>query len=239
VKRTRNGAVLSLLLCMVAAALPALAKPPREISLSYHVTRGGMPVAVIDERFEAAEQAFRITSESSPVGLFALVQRRPARVISTGRITERGLQPERFEGARGADDPRRVAADFDWPQARLTIKHQGREEIVQLPLGTQDRLSAMYQFMFIDFERLTNLEFAMTNGRKLDHYRYAVTPGVEIDTPLGRLKTVHLAKLHEPGETGTEVWLSPAHSHLPVKMRVVESDGARYEQTITRLEVRL
>jgi len=99
VKRTRNDAVLSLLLCMFAAALPALAKPPREISLSYHVTRGGMPVAVV------------------------------------------------------VNDPRRVADDFDWPQARLTIKHQEREEIV--------------------------------------------------------------------------------------KMRVVESDGARYEQTITRLEVRL
>ena len=61
----------------------------------------------------------------------------------------------------------------------------------------------------------------------------------EIETSLGRLTTMHLAKLHDPGETETEVWLSPAHSHLPVKMRVIESDGARYEQTITRLEVRL
>ena len=55
-KRARNVAVLSLLLFMVAAALPALAKPPREILPSYNVTPGGMPVAVVDERFEAAEQ---------------------------------------------------------------------------------------------------------------------------------------------------------------------------------------
>jgi uncharacterized protein DUF3108 len=237
VKHATRLAVSSLI-CMIVAALPAFARLPREIALTYNVTRSGVPVAVVQERFEASDQAFSITSESSAVGLLALVQRRPARVTSTGRITERGLRPERFEGARGADDPRRVAANFDWSQSRLTIMHEGREETVQLPPGTQDRLSVMYQFMFIDLERLTNLEFAMTNGRKLDRYHYAVTPGVEIDTPLGPMTTVHLARQREPGATQTEVWLSPAHANLPVKVRVVENDGARYEQSITHLDVR-
>jgi hypothetical protein len=77
----------------------------------------------------------------------------------------------------------------------------------------------------------------MTNGRKLDRYRYTVTPNVEIDTPLGRISTLHLVKQHRPDESATEVWLSPQHRFLPVKVMVQEEDGARYEQFVTRLEI--
>lgn len=231
--------LIRIVLGALVIATPAIAqKVPQEVTLSYNVTRGGVSVAVIHERFEAKEGAFRITSDSNAIGLLALFQPRPARFSSSGRVTERGLQPERFEAGRGADDTRRVEADFDWPQARLTVRHDGREDSLPLPAGTQDRLSVMYQFMFVPFGKIKHLEFAMTNGRKLDQYHYSVTPGVEIETALGRIATVHLVKRRDPGDSGTEVWLSPAHAHLPVKMLVIESDGARYEQAIKQLDLR-
>ena len=233
-------ALTRMLLGALVIATPAIAqKAPQEITLGYNVTRSGVAIAVIEERFEAKDGAFHITSDSSAVGLLALFQPRPARFSSSGRVNEHGLRPERFEAGRGPDDLRRVAADFDWRQSRLTVQHDGREDTLPLPAGTQDRLSVMYQFMFIDFGKIAQLEVAMTNGRKLDRYHYIVTPGVEIDTTLGRIATVHLAKRREPGDSGNEVWLSPAHANLPVKMVVTESDGARYEQTITRLNMRL
>jgi len=223
---------------VLVAAAPAIARPvPREVAASYNVTRGAVQVAIVQERFEAVDRAFHIISETSPVGLFALVAPRTARFSSRGRITERGLQPERFEAGRGDDDPRRVSAEFDWPQSRLTIRHDGHEDTLPLPPGAQDRLSAMYQFMFMALDELKSVEFAMTNGRKLDRYHYTVTPGVELLTPLGRIATVHLAKRRDPGDTATELWLSPAHGYLPLRMVVVENDGARYEQIITRLDV--
>lgn len=228
-----------ILLGLLLVAMPAMAqKPPREVALSYNVKRGDLPIAIIEERFEAGEREFHISSETRAVGLFALIQPKAARFSSSGRVTERGLQPQRFEAGRGEDDPRRVAADFDWAQSRLTIRHDGREDTFPLPAGTQDRLSVMYQFMFIDFEKLKDLAVPMTNGRKLGNYAYAVNRGVEIDTPLGRMATLHLTKRHDPGETRTELWLSPAHAHLPVRMLVIEEDGARYEQTVTRLDMR-
>ena len=235
----RRPVLTRILLGALVIATPAIAQGvPREITLAYNVTRAGVSIAIIHERFEAGEGAFHITSHSNAVGLFALFQPRPARFSSSGRMGERGLQPERFEAGRGPDDPRRVAADFDWRHSRLTVRHDGREDTLSLPPGTQDRLSVMYQFMFIDFAKVRQLEFAMTNGRKLDRYHYSVTPGVEIDTALGRIATVHLVKRRDPGDSGTEVWLSPAHAHLPVKMLVTESDGARYEQAIMRLDLR-
>jgi hypothetical protein len=96
----------------------------------------------------------------------------------------------------------------------------------------------MYQFMFIAPVRTPFVEFSMTNGRKLDQYRYRAQPDVELDTPIGRVKTVHLAKVREPGDTTAEVWLSSAHRHFPVKILIVEKDGMRYEQVIQSLELR-
>jgi hypothetical protein len=235
-----ESAFTRVLLCALLVAMPAMAqKPPQEVAVSYSVKRGSVAIAIVEERFEAGEQGFRISSETSAVGLFVLIQPKAARFTSSGRITERGLQPRRFEAGRGTDDPRRVSADFDWAQSRLTIKHDGREQTLALPDGTQDRLSAMYQFMFIDLENRRHVEIAMTNGRKFDNYLYTVTPGVEIDTALGRLPTLHLIKRRDPGETQAEIWLSPAHANLPVRMLVIEEDGARYEQTVTRLDMRL
>jgi hypothetical protein len=109
-------------------------------------------------------------------------------------------------------------------------------ETAPLPLGTQDRISLMYQFMFVEPGQLRQIDVAMTNGRKIDRYRYSITPGVDLDTPLGRMKTLHLVKAREPGESAAEIWLAPQHHFFPVKVLLVEKDGARYEQTITRLD---
>ncbi|MNC91270.1 hypothetical protein D3C83_75000 [compost metagenome] len=60
---------------------------------------------------------------------------------------------------------------------------------------------------------------------------------MEIDTPLGRMTTLHLVKQRAPDDTETEVWLAPQHHHLPVKILIVENDGTRYEEVMTGLEV--
>jgi hypothetical protein len=230
--------VIMLAATTAAAAHAAPRTPPAgSVAISHHVLRNGVHVAVVNEQFENRDGRYHIVSESVPVGLLALVQPRPATLTSTGRITENGLQPERFEGGRGAGDARRVNAEFDWAGAKLSLTHDGRSERVDLPAGTQDRLSIMYQFMFFSYGERREIDFAMTNGRKLDHYRYAITRDVEIDTPLGRMTTLHLVKQREPGDSETEIWLAPLHRYLPVRMLIVESDGARYEQAATRLEV--
>lgn len=228
--------VLAATAAATAHAMPRV-QSASTVTVSHNVLWNGAHVAVVTEQFEKRDGHYRIVSKSDPVGLFALVQRRPATLTSIGRVTETGLQPERFEGSRGADDARRVSADFDWAGARLTFMHDGKTERVALPAGTQDRLSIMYQFMFFSYEGRREIDFHMTNGRKLDHYRYAITRDVEIDTPLGRMNTLHLVKQRAPDDTQTEVWLAPQHHHLPVKLLIVENDGTRYEEIMTGLEV--
>ena len=90
--------------------------------------------------------------------------------------------------------------------------------------------------MFLPADKLHPLEFAMTNGKKIEHYRYEFAGEETLATALGNLKTVHLVKHRTPGENGVEVWLARERHQFPVKLAIVETDGTRYEQTITRLE---
>jgi Protein of unknown function (DUF3108) len=225
---------------LLAFALPAVAAvtPPQAVQAQYELSMNGTPIAVMQETFEIRSGAYQAVSETQAIGLFALVQRRPGRVTSSGEIGNNGLRPKTFDGTRGTGDARRVQADFDWTAGMLTLSHDGRSETTTLPPGTQDRLSVMYQFLFLDPAKLKNLAFAMTNGRKLDQYRYSIGPDTAIDTPLGRLAVIHLVKQHTASETATEIWLAREHRLMPVKMRIVEDDGKRYEQVISRLEIR-
>lgn len=228
-------------LLFALCAHPALAgrapNAPGEIQATYNAYMNGVPIGVISERFEAERGTYRIVSESRPSGLAALIQRQPLRFESSGELTREGLRPLHFEGRRTAAEPPQVTADFKWREKELMLNNKGKIELKSLASGTQDRLSIMYQFMFMPISEARHIDFWMTNGRKLDRYRYLVTPEVEIETPLGRMRTLHLVKQREPDDTVTEVWLSGAHRNLPVKMLIVEKNGLRFEQIVQGLEI--
>ena len=227
----------SLLLALALPVSAALPPAPQSIIAGYNMFRNGLHIATMSESFESKDGEYRLVSETRAVGVAALIQKQSLLFTSQGRLSETGLQPQHFEGKRSETDPRQVRGDFDWQAGSLTISHDGKTDTLPLAPGTQDRLSVLYQFMFLAPDRLQRLEFDMTNGRKLDRYRYTVTPNVEIDTPLGRISTLHLIKQHRPDESATEVWLSPQHRFLPVRVMIQEENGVRYEQFITRLEI--
>ena len=212
--------------------------PPQSVSVTYDVYTRGLHVATMSETYEAKGNAYRLVSETKAVGVVALFRNESVRFVSEGTVSQAGLQPRRFEGKRRDNDPKGVSGELDWAAGRLTIHHHGITETLPLPRGTQDRLSVLYQFMFIAPGKAQKLEIPMTNGRKLYRYRYTVEPGVELDTALGKIATVYLVKERKPEESAIELWLSPQHRYLPVKMVVVERSGSRYEQVITRLEIK-
>ena len=239
----RVNPLAAAILALVAAAAGGgalSAQSPQTVSATYNVYMNGAHVGVMNETYEVRNTTYRITSESVPLGALALFQK-PGTVVSTGRLTSEGLRPERFEGraiGRG-----QVRAEFDWSGERLSFGRDGKTETVALPAGTQDRLSIMYQFMFQPFEGADQLDVAMTDGRRLARYRYEIERGVEIDTPLGRMGTLHLVRQSQDAgsndkASGNEIWLAPERHFLPVRMVIREDNGTRYEQVATRIEVK-
>ena len=125
------AALLGLAVYGAAAAAPA----PQSVSASYNVFMNGTQVAVMNEKFEARDGTYRITSESVPIGALALFQK-PVTAVSSGQIAAEGLRPERFEGRR-IGSGQQTKAEFDWRGERLTFGQDGKAETVALPAGTQ------------------------------------------------------------------------------------------------------
>lgn len=228
---------IRLLLACFAITMPVHAAAPLHLVADYEVFFNGAPVGEMREVFEQTGDRYRIISETRATGVMALIHKKPARAESSGVITPFGLRPERFEAVRGKKGEKHETAEFDWSRHSLRLRHDGVTETLPLPQGTQDRLSAMYQFLFLAPASRASLDFPMTNGRKLDDYRYRAGTDSRLDTRLGNLAVQHLVKQQQTGEVATEIWLSTEHRGLPVRMRIVEPDGERYEQRITRVSL--
>lgn len=223
---------------LAAVAAAGGAAPPVSVKASYDVFRNGLHVAVVQETFEKKGAKYRIVSESNPAGLLALFVRTRVKVLSSGSVTSAGLRPDEFEYGRLDDASKNVSATFDWQAGQLNMTFDGRNESVALPRDTQDRASLMYQFMFLDAEKLGNLAFHMTNGKKVEPYRYQHAGSEPIDTPLGTLNTVHLVKQREADDNAVQVWLASDRNNIPVRVLIVENDGSKFDQVITGLESR-
>jgi hypothetical protein len=219
-----------------AFAAAIAATPPASVKAEYAVYKDGLHIAIMQESYDTNDAKYQITSDSNPVGLLALFVHTKIKAQSAGTVTAAGLQPERMNYGRLDDASKNVSAAFDWRARELHLTFDGRGEILPLGSGTQDRVSVMYQFMFLSPEKLKLLEFPMTNGKKIEHYRYELTGHEQIDTPVGKLDTLHLVKQRERDENGIEVWLAADRHLFPVKVLFRENDGSRIEQVITRLE---
>lgn len=222
-------------LLLVAASLTAQAAPGR-ITAHYSLTRNGQELAEVVEVFTQDRGRYRIESVTQAVGVLRLLTRENIRFLSEGRVTRNGLQPLHFEHHRGAAPARRIIADFDWKARQARLQHDGEEEILPISPGLQDRLSLMYQFMFLKLDKPV-LVFDMTNGRKISRYTYRRVEEGELVTPAGSFRTVQWSRVREPGDEGTDVWLALDRHQLPVKIVFEEEGGARLTQVLTRLLV--
>jgi uncharacterized protein DUF3108 len=224
------------LTALAALAVAGDAAPPESVKANYDVIKDGLHVAVVQETFEKNGTAYNIVSESTPAGLLALLVRTHIKVRSTGAVTASGLRPQQFEYGRLDDASKNVSATFDWQGGQLHMTFDGRNDSIALPQGTQDRVSLMYQFMYLPAEKFGSLAFHMTNGKKIESYRYQLAGTDVIGTSLGTLNTLHLVKQRDPGDNAVEVWLASDRIFFPVRLLIVENDGSRFEQVITRLE---
>ncbi len=153
---------------------------------------------------------------------------------SEGEIVEAGLQPKHYLYQFGNKKNKTYRADFDWPAKKLNLHHIKGGQTLDLVEGTQDLLSFMYQFMFL--QPLQNMQLNVTNGRKIGVYTYSFEGEVTISTKLGEINTIHLSRERAEGEKKTELWLALDYQYVPVKIRETEKDGKVYELIVSDLK---
>ncbi|HCI51752.1 MAG TPA: hypothetical protein DE312_00220 [Gallionella sp.] len=226
--------LLTFFLAALLLCAPVYAAPPTGVQASYEVFSGGLKVGQMNEIYRRNGDHYTLTSTTTPVGLLAMFKPEKIFFTSSGLITKQGLRPLNFEDKREGNPARSSQAEFDWATQQLTLIRQSQRTPLALPEGTQDRLSAMYQFMFLKND--STLDFSMTNGNKLDTYHYAAGAQQKVDTPAGQFDSLYLDSQPKEGESRTEIWLE-TKNHLPCKMVITDASGDQLIQILSALIV--
>lgn len=225
---------------LLAAGLLAAATAqaaPQQMALEYDLYRNGQKLGQVTDTFTRQGDRYTLTSEMRATGPLKILWPGNIRLESTGDVTPQGLRPASFKHAR-SDAPHKLAtAQLDWKQHNVAYQYKGRSwQLPDLKAGAQDQLSQRYQFVFMQ-TMPADFDLQVVSGRDLDVYRYAVTDGGTLETPLGALATREYRRvLDNPDDKAVSVWVAPGRSNLPVKIRVVD-DGATLEQRLVRASI--
>lgn len=227
---------LAPILAYLVLCAPAFAATPDSIQASYDIYMSGMKVGQIEENYAHRDGHYTLTSTTTPQGLLAVFRPEKIYLTSLGLVDKHGLRPVHFEDKREGRPDKSSVAEFDWSAHQLTLTRQSVSVSLALLEGTQDRLSAMYQFMFMSLENITALNFAMTNGSKLDDYHYLISPVQKLATPAGKFDTRYLDSQGKSGESRTEIWLETQHN-FPCKMIITDARGDQITQVLSVLTI--
>lgn len=230
--RQRFAALVALACAGVCAS--TLAAPAQRVKAWYDVSYNGTVMAEGSETLEQDGRTYRIESELKGKGVFALMKRGAVKRMSRGEITPAGLRPIEFRDQRGDRTPE--FARFDWPKRVVVHERDGKTtDSTPLTDGEQDRVSFMWSFAFVPPKGEINAHVA--DGRGTTRFRYALAGREVLKTAVGDLETLHLVKqLDGDDKRGTEIWLAVQRSYIPVRLLVVEKDGTRIDQVVTRIE---
>ena len=204
---------------------------PKHLQLTFAVYKGAddFRTGEIHHQLDIHGSRYTLKSVRQTAGLVSL--RNSDRLIQTshGKIGEHGLQPDTFEEekiTRGGTQS--LQATFDRAVQKLRFSHGGE---TVLPADAQDILSFMYQLSQFPM----NGEFfplPICDGAQLQQYQIEVGAKEDIATPMGKLRALHLRKMHTQGEAYFEIWLGLEYRLLPVKFSQVDSSGKVTEEFV-------
>ena len=191
----------------------------------------GMQIGRAVHRWHFAEDgSYVLNNRMETSGLVSLLKPLRQEYESRGRLGANGLQPESFRVLRNGRDSRENA-DFDWSTAEVQLARDASRQ--RIAPGTQDLLSLNYQLAYLPNPE-NGSTLGVVTGRKYERYNLDSLGEVEIETPAGRFRALHL---RAAGETLTEIWIALDHQRLPVKIRFTDKKGDSYTQLATDLDL--
>ncbi|MGB8339246.1 MAG: DUF3108 domain-containing protein [Burkholderiales bacterium] len=209
---------------------------PGDIALTYELSYKGFSVGETRESFKRNGNGYKLESVSQARGIWSAFFPEKISFFSSGTVADNGLRPTRFEQRRSKHSDKNRTALFDWNAKSIEMQFDGKSDKAELQPGSQDALSIIYHFMFAPLKEGASTVF-MTNGKKLEAYEFRKVEETRLDTPAGSFNTIHVARVSQPGETRTDVWLAKDKNFLPVRVVVVEPEGDKTERVLSSLSI--
>ncbi|MDH4172229.1 MAG: DUF3108 domain-containing protein [Betaproteobacteria bacterium] len=218
-----------LLATALSLAAAAQASPPARVEITYDVLHNGGPLATVTHVLEHDARSYRLTETWQGSGLLALL----GSVLRTsrGKVTAGGLRPLEYEDQRPRRDTAR--AQFAWDDGILTQQFRDGPQARPLPPNAQDRLSFLFAAAF-HAPGAGPIEYHVADGKGVSHYVFDVAGREPLALPAGDFDALRLVKRDDDGRS-TQIWLDAGRCYLPLRVLVVQKDGARVDQVATRI----
>jgi Protein of unknown function (DUF3108) len=196
-----------------------------QLRFAAYIGTNGLYIGEMRHNLEIYEDGhYTLHAELETVGLARLFKSYNLTQTSRGTLTPNGdLRPDEFSEERIDEHGKQDASSrFDWSKRQADFANGTKEP---LPDGAQDILSFLYQLSQEPFNREL-IPLSISNGKKLENYQLEISSEEnEVITPMGKLRALHLRKVHGPGEEGLEIWLGLDYRMLPVKFREIDRSG--------------
>lgn len=148
------------------------------------------------------------------------------RMTSEGLLTEQGLRPLRYEEVTQVllSSARRRTLRFEPDRVVMA-----NGDVQPTMPNIQDSASQFVQLTWLFTTQRDRLqpgqviEMPLALPRRVDRWVYDVQAEEELDTPVGRLRVLHMKPRRttpQPGELVIETWFAPALQYLPVRILI-------------------
>lgn len=200
---------------------------PRAGRVGYALLMGEqrLPAGKTTHQWQVTDDGkYRLEALTEPMNVALIPWFKPGRTlwVSVGRVTPQGLQPDAFvEKKEGRPGESRV--DLDRVANLVNIAGT----TAPLSENTQDVLSLFYQLGYPG--ATAPGEMPVTDGSKIDAYRFEVLGEEQLDMPFGQtLRTLRVRARYGPGREQTDVWVAIERFGLPVQIRKIDLKGVVY-----------
>ena len=204
---------------------------PRHLQLTFAVYRGTdtFSSGEIRQQLDVHGEKYALKSVRQAAGLSSLLSKDQLVQTSRGKIGEQGLQPEIFKEEKITTGGKQsLKANFDRAAQKLRFSHGGE---TALPADAQDTLSFMYQLSQLSMHR-EYFPLPISDGASLEKYQIEIGGEEDVAAPMGKLRALHLRKMHTQNEAYFEIWLGLEYRLLPIKFRQIDGSGEVVEEFV-------
>lgn len=215
---------LSLLLLSFSCLLQAQSLQP--FNARYTADWKQLPVTGSAERNlkQASDGSWELEFKASM--LVAGINESSRFIVADGQI-----KPQRYKYSRsGLGKAKKTRQEFDWQAMQVRGSDKGGDYQQPLQTGVQDKTSYQLALQADVANGKSPLSYRVQDGDELDIYDFRLLGEEVIETPLGKLNTLKVERVRDPGQNArkTTLWFAKDWDYLLVQLNQIERDGKEY-----------
>lgn len=229
--------IVACLLACTMLPLWATEKLPDEGSIHFQVIHGGTGLEVGEavHRWRYSDQRYEMSNTVETTGVAAMLADFRYVQRSEGEVFQNALRPQTFiVDQRGRE---RESAEFDWAEETVLVtRRKNRQENYPLAAGDIDVLSVWHLAAVSGVDNLPKTLSAV-NNRNAAPATLARLGTKTIQLPMGAFEAQHVRLKASSGKLIIDLWLSPEHAMLPLRVLLTDRKGKTLDLRATEVQM--